>query len=120
MLDERRSFKRFDIPLDVEFKISNSSEKYLMGKTVNFSRTGLCLESNAIAPDIKEVTELKIKLPEQDLYTTAVCDVAWQKRVDDKFMMGIKLMAMDKEAKNEILQYAYDLWLKKMRGEKVI
>ncbi len=116
MLDERRSFKRFDIPLDVEFKISNSSEKYLAGKTINFSRTGLCLESHAIAPNIKEVTEIKIKLPEKETYTTAVCDVAWQRRVDDKFMMGIKLMAMDKEAKNEILQYGYDLWLNKMRS----
>lgn len=86
-----------------------------MGKTVNFSRTGLCLESNAIAPDINEVTEIKIKLPEKEAYTTAVCDVAWQRRVNDKCMMGIKLMAMNKEAKNEILQYAYDLWLKKMR-----
>jgi c-di-GMP-binding flagellar brake protein YcgR len=116
MLEERRSFKRFDIPLDIEFKISNSSREYVMGRTVNFSRTGLCLESNAIVPDVNDVTELKIKLPEKDIYTTAVCDVAWQKRVDDKFLMGIKLMAMDKEAKNEILQYAYDLWLKKMRG----
>ena len=116
MLDERRNFKRFDIPLNVEFKISNSLEKYLTGITVNFSRSGLCLESNATAPDISEVTELKIKLPEKETYLTAVCDVAWQKRVDDKFMMGVKLMAMDKEAKNEILQYAYDLWLKKMRA----
>ena len=116
MLDEKRSFKRFDIPLDVEFKISNSSDKFLTGKTINFSRTGLCLESNAIAPNIKDVTEIKIKLPEKETYTTAVCDVAWQKRVDDKFLMGIKLMAMDKEAKNEILQYAYDQWLIQMRS----
>jgi c-di-GMP-binding flagellar brake protein YcgR len=116
MLDERRSFKRFDIPLDVEFKISNLSDRYLMGKTINFSRTGLCLESNSIAPNISEVTEIKIKLPEKETYTTAVCDVAWQRRVDDKFMMGIKLMAMDKEAKNEILQHAYDLWINKMRS----
>ena len=115
MLDERRSFKRFDIPLEVEFKISNSTEKFLVGRTINFSRTGLCLESNSIAPDIKEVTELRIKLPEKDTFTTAVCDVAWQKNVDEKFMMGIKLMAMDKEAKNEILQYAYNMWLSKMR-----
>lgn len=86
-----------------------------MAKTINFSRTGLCLESNAIAPDIHEVTEIKIKLPEKEVYTTAVCDVAWQRRVDDTYMMGIKLMAMNKEAKNEILQYAYDLWLIKMR-----
>ena len=116
MLDEKRSFKRFDIPLDVEFKISNSSDKFLTGKTINFSRTGLCLESNAIAPNIKDVTEIKIKLPEKETYTTAVCDVAWQKRVDDKCLMGIKLMAMDKEAKNEILQYAYDQWLIQMRS----
>ena len=116
MLDEKRSFKRFDIPLDVEFKISNSSDKFLTGKTINFSRTGLCLESNAIAPNIKDVTEIKIKLPEKETYTTAVCNVAWQKRVDDKFLMGIKLMAMDKEAKNEILQYAYDQWLIQMRS----
>ena len=116
MLDEKRSFKRFDIPLDVEFKISNSSDKFLTGKTINFSRTGLCLESNAIAPNIKDVTEIKIKLPEKETYTTAVCDVAWQKRVDDKFLMGMKLMAMDKEAKNEILQYAYDQWLIQMRS----
>ncbi len=116
MLDERRSFKRFDIPLDVEFKISKSSDTYFMGKTINFSRTGLCLESKTMAPDIHEVTEIKIKLPEKDTFTTAVCDVAWQRRADDMCMMGIKLMAMDKEAKDEILQYAYDLWMKKMRS----
>lgn len=115
MLDERRNFKRFDIPLNVEFKDSNSLEGSLMGLTINFSRSGLCLESNTAATDISEVTELKIQLPEKETYVTAVCDVAWQIRVDDKFMMGVKIMAMDKEAKNEILQHAYDLWLEKMR-----
>ncbi len=121
MLHDRRKFLRFDIPLHVKFKPSKDKlEKYVLGLTINFSRQGFCFEAPDIALEPTETLELKVMLPRENAFVPVVGDIVWKKQVDSKFMVGIKLIAMNKEAKWEILDYAYNTWMSKAQGKNTI
>jgi hypothetical protein len=115
MINDRRKFKRFDVSLGVEFKTSKESDRYLVGITKNFSRNGLCFESEAIDLSSKEPLELKVELPHQDTYVSVSGKVAWKEQFEDRCWIGIELRDMNKEAKSQILDYAYDQWVEKKR-----
>ena len=115
MNEERRIYNRFEIPLDVKFNISRGDTDYT-GITKNFSRSGLCLESRDATPVSGDVIDLNIKHPMEDTYVSAVGDVVWQRKDDDRCLMGIRILAMDKEAKTDILNCAYDNWIAAMRS----
>lgn len=116
MNEDRRKFIRYDIPLDVEFRTFDTSAEYSSGITTNFSRSGLCFTSSDISPKLREVIDLKVKLPMSDLFTSAVGDIVWKEESGDKCFYGIKLMVMDADAKGAILDNAYNRWLDKMRS----
>lgn len=116
MSEDRRQYIRYDIPLDVEFKTFDNSFGYSSGTTTNVSRSGLCFASQDISPKLKEVIDLRIKLPTSKQFTSAVGDIVWKEELEDKCLYGIKLMVMDAEAKNTILDTAYNRWLDKMRS----
>ena len=63
MVEEKRKYKRFDLPLDVKINASKKGGIYHTGTTKNFSRSGLCLESIDFAPGSGEVIDLDIKAP---------------------------------------------------------
>jgi len=116
MSSERRKFRRFDVSLDVAFKTSEGSDDYSTGVTKNISRSGLCFESQTLAPSLKEYMELKVKLPDQDTFVSVSGSVAWKEKSEDKCWVGIEFKEIDKEAKGKILDYAYDLWVDKNRN----
>jgi hypothetical protein len=111
MLSERRRFKRFDVSLGVAFKTSKESDEYFTGVTKNFSRSGLCLESQTFDHALNSLMKLKVKLPDQDTFIPVLGNVAWKKQFGDKCWIGIELIEMNKEAKSQILDYAYALWV---------
>lgn len=115
MKDERRKFKRFNVSLGVEFKTSEESDQYVVGITKNFSRSGLCIESQAFDHTPRAAMELKVKLPHQDKYVSILGEIAWSDSVDNRCWLGINLTEMDKEAKSLILDHAYNLWLDQQR-----
>lgn len=112
---ERRKFIRFDVPLDMEFKPLKDRSEYLPGITINFSREGFCFETESRDLRMNEVLELKVKLPNKDMFTPVVGEIVWKKQLKDKYLAGIQLEDMDKEAKSEILDHAYNIWLEKTR-----
>jgi len=114
--DDRRKFIRYDIPLDLEFKTFDNSSGYSSGITTNFSRSGLCFISSDDTPKLREVIDLKLKLPMSDHYTSAVGDIVWKEALENKCLYGVKLMVMDAEAKGVILDTAYNRWLDTMRS----
>ena len=111
MLKERRRFKRFDVSLDVAFKTPEESGEYLTGVTKNFSRSGFCFESQSFGTSLKSPLEVKVKLPGEDTYVLVLGDVAWNEQSEEKCWIGIELREMNKVAKRQILDYAYDQWL---------
>jgi len=103
---------RFDIPLDIEFKTSIDTNSHYKGMTVNFSRTGLCFETNEHDCTMSNLMELKVKMPEKDDYISVTGDLAWKAKADDAgCIVGISFTKIDNEAKSEILNHAYDAWL---------
>ena len=116
MMSERRKFRRFDVSLDVAFKVSNGSQAFFTGITKNVSRSGLCFESHAFDPALKEGMELKVKLPGRDTYALVKGMIAWKEQMKDACWVGIEFKEIDKEAKGQILEYAYDLWVEKNRN----
>ena len=120
MLSERRKFKRFDVSLDVAFKASKNAGGYFSGVTKNFSRSGLCFESPTVSLALKAPMELEVKLPDQDTFVPVSGNVAWKYQLEDKCLIGIEFTEINKEAKSQILDYAYDLWVEKNRGLKSV
>ena len=116
MQKDRRKFMRFDIPLDMEFKPSINTDTHSKGTTVNFSRSGLCFETKEDDFNLSDLMELKVNLPKTDDYISIVGDLAWKTKLDDsKCLVGIKFREIDSEAKNHILDHAYEAWLLNFR-----
>jgi hypothetical protein len=115
MPDERRDFNRFDVSLDVSFKPTKGSDEYFAGVTKNFSRKGLCFESESFDLELNSPMELKVKLPDQDTFVPVMGKVAWKRPVEDKYLVGIEVKEIDMEAKSRILNHAYDIWVEKNR-----
>jgi c-di-GMP-binding flagellar brake protein YcgR len=114
MLAERRKYIRFDIPLDIIFRPVNNKAPYSFGVIRNFSRHGCCIESNSLDALLIENLEFKVKHPtKKDVYITATGDIVWKQRIDGGWLAGVRILDMDKEAKSEILDFAYEIWLEK-------
>ena len=120
MFDERRKFLRFDLPIDVEAKASGESQVYAIGVTKDFSREGMSLVSRNFDFQPHASLQLKLQLPTQEESITASGDVIWKRKVDDKWQAGLRFTGIDKASKGEILDYAYDKWLDKLRNQKQI
>jgi c-di-GMP-binding flagellar brake protein YcgR len=109
---ERRKFIRFEIPLDVIFKPSDNSSSYSSGITKNFSRSGCCIESGSTDLSLSDNMDLQVKHPCKDFFVPASGNIVWKQQLgDDKWLLGLDILDMDKEAKSEILDSAYDIWL---------
>jgi c-di-GMP-binding flagellar brake protein YcgR len=116
MLSERRKFKRFDVSLEVAFKAVKNADEYFSGVTKNFSRSGLCFESLAVGFAMNAPMELELKLPYNDSYIPVSGNVAWKEQFEDKCLIGIEFSEINKDAKSQILDYAYNLWVEKNRN----
>ncbi len=112
---ERRRFKRFDVSLEVSVMPSTYNKELFAGEVKNFSRKGLCFESPDITPALNDPMELKVRMPAGDSYVPVTACVAWKQQLDNRCLVGVEFKEIDKEAKIQILDYAYDLWLEKNR-----
>lgn len=110
---ERRKFIRFNIPLDVEFKKLEEGARFCSGRTLNFSRAGMCLQTQDTAPELGDAVELSVKLPDKDIYVHALGDIVWIEQYDEQCLVGLKLVAMNQEAKFDILNYCENVQVKK-------
>jgi c-di-GMP-binding flagellar brake protein YcgR len=120
MLSDRRKYMRFDVSLDVAFSASKNTDEHISGVTKNFSRSGLCFESQAIGFALKSPMDLELKLPYNDTFIPVSGNVAWKEQLQDKCLIGIEFTEINKEVKSQILDYAYDRWVEKNRNLKPV
>ncbi|MBI4849344.1 MAG: PilZ domain-containing protein [Nitrospirae bacterium] len=116
MLIDKRRYIRFEVPLDVILPSTGNGGGHSTGVIKNFSREGCCIESNNLDSQLDETMEFRIRLPKKDLYTYVVGDVIWKQPLNNRCLTGIKFREIDKEAKIDILDFAYDTWIEKMKG----
>ena len=120
MLSDRRKFMRFDVSLDVAFRALTNAGDYVSGVTKNFSRSGLCFEFPAVSLALESQMELELKLPHNNTSIPVSGNVAWKEQVKDTCLIGIEFTEINKEAKIQILDYAYDRWVEKNRDLKSV
>jgi len=109
---ERRKFIRFEVPLDVTLKNSDSNAHYSFGIIKNFSRYGCCIESVKTDLSLNDNLELQVKHPHKDVLVPASGIIVWKQQLsNDKCLLGIDIRDMNKEAKSEIMDFAYDIWV---------
>jgi tetratricopeptide (TPR) repeat protein len=114
MLDKKRKIERFDILLNVKIKPNNESTEYLWGITGNFSHEGLSFESKSFNLEPKEPLDLTIQHPIKNTFISSFSDIVWKKDLNGICLTGVKFREIDEEAKNEILDFAYNI--KKQMG----
>ena len=119
MLPNRRSYFRFDVPITVTIDDTKKGGTSLTGTTKNLSRSGLCFETDNTDLQPHDRIELYIEIPKNNASYPLLADVMWKEQVNDRCLTGVKIISMDSEAKSEVLDYAYVMWLNKVRSRRV-
>lgn len=102
---------RIRVPLSVEFMPLQGTDRYISGKTINFSRDGMSFTSDRVESEPKDPIMIKFKLLKDFEYIYAKAVVIWKKQVSDKFWVGVKIDAIDKESRNGKLNFPFNMWL---------
>ncbi len=116
MVVERRKFRRFKVPLDAQITLPGNPSERASGAIKDFSREGLCLESQNLDMSVNAAIELMVRHPRKDTLVQILGDIKWSERSGTSCLAGIKIKEMDREAKGDILDYAYTLWLDRNRN----
>lgn len=120
-MGEKRKYIRFKLLLKGEIEIeagsglATSSEAYI----TDFSREGLRIfipRKDFSKPD---TVKLKVYMPNAHHPILIHAKVQWIKPKDDGLEIGTKIDRIDPEDKNEILDYAYEIWKEKKSKEKL-
>lgn len=104
MVDNKRKFRRFDLPLVVTFKPAYGSTDSYSGLIKNFSLEGICLESNDFSFIKHESLEFSLKFPQGVSSATLRGNVAWKKQNDKRCLAGVKLNTTDRKTRNNIIE----------------
>lgn len=104
MLESKRNFKRFDLPLIVKFKPTHGKVQYSLGLLKNISCEGLGIEAREFNFIQHENLELELKLPHNKASVSLLGDVMWKKREGNVSYAGIRFRLQNKETQNELLE----------------
>ncbi len=103
MLNSKREFKRFDLPLIVKFRPSYGVTRFSLGLTKNFSFNGLGLEARDFNFVKNENLEMEFKFPQSGSSVSLLGDVVWKKQAGSSCMAGIKLNMKDNDMQKELM-----------------
>jgi hypothetical protein len=117
-LSEKRKFVRFEIPLTVMFREFGAQGNYFQAVASNFSREGLCLIAQEFPFDPNAMVEVKMDVPERDGALNISGEVMWRCTSDDRWQAGLRFREVDRTGKMDVLEYAYNSWLAKMRANR--
>jgi len=116
---ERRRFMRFDIPLNIKFKEPEAASDFSSGTTINFSRHGFCFESDGPPLQKSSTVELRVQVPGKEIFVPITGHIVWIQNLNNRFIAGVQIRDMNREAKSDILEYCYDTWLDTVRKRQM-
>jgi hypothetical protein len=105
--DKRRSI-RFKTFLNAEIRPQKNPSEFLPGVVRNFSYDGLNFISEDFNPEPKDTLKLIIKHPVRGTNIYALGDIVWNKQVNTRCYVGLKIKEMDEKLRIELLEYAFD------------
>ncbi|HBH61055.1 MAG TPA: hypothetical protein DDX85_04795 [Nitrospiraceae bacterium] len=104
MLENKRTYKRFDLPLIVKFRPVLGSTPYSLGLTKNLSCEGIGLEARNFHFTLKENLEIELKLPQNSGSVALLGDVVWKRQEGKSSYAGISFKVQDLTRHNETMQ----------------
>jgi hypothetical protein len=104
MLESRRKFKRFDLPLFASFRPTYGATEYSVGLIKNFSCEGLAIEVNNFTFIQYENLELNLRFPHSDAFVFLSGNVAWKKQSSNNCLAGVKLKINNEENRLHLLK----------------
>ena len=108
MLDDKRKFPRFNFAVDVEFRANDDS---FSGMTKNVSRDGISFISHSCSVDIGTPLQFQMQNPQREDTIEAYGDIAWKRKIDNEWHLGLRFQFINNTDKSDILDVAYDNWL---------
>lgn len=118
MRGERRKYFRSKCLLPAEvLKLEDKNDLTKRVTVQDFSQEGLKLSINFIHLIPGSSIDLKLYVPEKKLSTILSAEIAWAKFADNRLELGLKTKQLDKEPKEEILNWVFPRWIKK-EGEE--
>jgi hypothetical protein len=117
MFDDKRKFMRFDMPLNVQMGNTADAANSLCATTKDFSREGLSVYAHNFNYEPNDTLQLKMEVPLRQDMAELVGQVMWKKQVEGGWHAGLKFCQINKETKMDILEFAYDEWLNKLRNQ---
>ena len=104
MLDCKRKFERFNLPLVVSFRPTYGATEYTVGLMKNISCSGLSLEVEKFSFIKYENLELNLEFPQRSDVLSLAGSVIWKKQSDDKCLAGVKLKNIEGEQQAQLIE----------------
>ncbi len=104
MIESKRNFRRFDLPLIVKFRPANVKTLYSLGLLKNISCDGLNLEAREFNFIKYENLELELKFPQGNSSVSLFGDVMWKKQEGSANYAGIRFREQNEDIRNEIIE----------------
>jgi hypothetical protein len=104
MLENKRTYKRFDLPLIVKFRQALGATPYSLGLVKNMSCEGISLEARNFNFVLKENLELELRLPQNAASVSFLGYVVWKRQNGKSNHAGIVIKVRDKKIHNETME----------------
>lgn len=116
---ERRKYPRYECSIRSEVLDFAGKRKLIKNaKILDFSRQGFKLGLEFTVPPPGSEMTVKVIMPEKQMVAIVSGEVVWTKYHKNKMKVGLKLKAMDKQAKEDILGWVYSDWVNKKEKRK--
>lgn len=114
-VDERRRSKRFDLPVEIEYRTLTQNPIFGNVLAQNVSKTGVSL---ADVRDVKrgETIQLKMQVPGDNLPVFATGTVAWA----DGVKAGVRITKISRGDQERMLEHIYQNWLKSQQLQRPV
>lgn len=111
-MEERRKFIRFNLSLDAKSKAAGWFRPRARYLVKDVSKEGLKLGSKGPLKE-GDMLELELSVPGKGTPVSAMGQVAWNhKHGNNGYDIGLKLKTIRPEDKFDILDYAYNKWIR--------
>ncbi|MEW6601678.1 MAG: PilZ domain-containing protein, partial [Nitrospirota bacterium] len=104
MPENKRTYKRFDLPLIVKFRPTFGTASYSLGLTKNLSCEGIGLEARNFNFVVHDNLELELKLPQNAASVFLLGDVVWKRQDGKTSYAGIAFKTPDPKKHNETME----------------
>lgn len=110
-MKERRRYLRFEVLMDIVFKLAREVTLFSISSTKNVYREGFCFATNASTPTSGSMMEFKIEIPGKGLFVNCLGKTICDSTMRNMHMAGVQLKDMLKDSRWQILDYCYRTWL---------